>query len=117
MKTDDLLNLDLSHDCEEWRDNYLILKKALSKVPGVKFGNRPRASLESVLHELCKPGGAVRECSIHSIYQNGRFSNYTIGFLVTGAKESQKTISALTLYELFAKGVIYAYSVTRKGGK
>lgn len=120
MKTDELLNLDLRcDDVEQRRKNLLILKKALVQIPGVRYSNSPFVdlnSVESALHEMCSPVSdyGIRECPIHSIYMNNKFAYYTIGFVMTGLKESQKTIKAHTLYELFAKSIIYVYSVTKK---
>lgn len=108
MKTDELLNLDCSKSCENWRENLQILGTALLQIPGVSDSN-----IEDTLHRLCAEND-VRFCSILPIYENGKFDRYTVGFSVAGV---QKTIIAHTLYVLMAKSLIYVYSVVRKGGK
>lgn len=120
MKTSELLELDLRcDDTEQRRKNLLILKKALMQIDGVRYSNMPLVdlgSLENVLHNLCSGAGekSIRIGSIQSIYSENEFSHYTIGFIMTGYKEGHRTIIAHTLYELYAKSVIYVYSVTKK---
>lgn len=116
MKTDELLNLDCSKSCENWRENLQILRKALMQIPGVSGSNKPKVDMQSVedtLHRFCAEND-VRFYSILPIYENGKFDRYTVGFSVAGV---QKTIIAHTLYVLMAKSLIYVYSVVRKGGK
>lgn len=120
MKTSELLALDLRCDDAGQRNkNLLLLKKALIQIPGIRYSNSPfvdLGSMENVLHDMLSPVSdyGIRECPIHSIYMNNKFAYYTIGFIMTGLKDSQKTIQAHTLYELFAKSVIYVYSITKK---
>lgn len=110
MKTDDILNLD----CEKEKNKQIIIK-CLQKIDFPKKIVHTMWDLEKMLHDFCKKEG-YRLQPITITYDAASFM-YVLSIVDTNGNTWVGNVYGKNMWELFAKGIIKAYSDRRRKKK
>lgn len=114
MTTYDILNLDYRE-----KENVKKIQKVLLKIkPLMKFSDEeviPIEALDKIIYLICKK----YKVWVRSIMQSPKSSDYgniwSCQIVDTDTLDTIQEIYGITIYEVFAKVVIYLWSVKEKG--
>lgn len=106
----ELKDADLSDRLDEVISD-LVTLKPLKKYAGKK---PPLVAIERVLHSICYKYGFL--FNLHAdVKSNEKTTIYSLTILDDTTLQPQGIVYAKTLYELFAKAVLYAFHIVKGG--